>query len=211
MAELPASWTITISREMGSMGGEIGRQLGHSLGFRVVGHDLINQAARRAGTPEAALAAIDELGLLGMCPSEEACLAYRTTVEQIMQEMANEGNVVIIGRAGQVILSGWPKSLHLRLIAPAQIRTERISRRLKISLDAAHAQITVSDRFRKNYLKRFYNVNWNSPELYDLVVNTAHLDADAATDIVLHSLHQFQTSAQKSLVDQPAGYVNHVG
>jgi len=189
---------------MGSMGREIGRYLGDLLGYQVVGHEVINQAARRAGVPEAALAAIDELGLLGICPSEEACHAYREAVRQVMQELAATGNVVLIGRAGQVILGGWPRTLHVRLFAPTQIRTERIARRLNISLKAARAQVKASDKFRKNYLKRFYNVNWNSPKLYDLVLNTAHLDEISAAEIIFSSLRQFQIVVQKNPIDRLA-------
>ena len=179
---------ITVSRQLGSLGFEVAQTAADLLGYRLVWRDLINQAARIAGSPEAALAAIDDLGLLGICPSPEACQAYRQAVQQIMQELANQGNVVIIGRAGQMILGGWSEVLHVRVIAPRPLRIERVAARQEISLECALAQIEASDRRRRNYLKRFYNVQWDDPNLYDLVINTAHLAPTAAAQLITQTL-----------------------
>jgi cytidylate kinase len=169
--------TITISRQMGSLGGEIAHIVADLLNYRIVWRELINEAARRAGAPEAALAAIDELGLLGICPSPDACLAYRKAVEQVMQELAVQGNVVIVGRAGQVVLAGDPGTFRVRIFAPAILRAERIAKRLNITQECALAQVETSDRFRSNYLKRFYHVRWDNPELYHLTINTGRMQA----------------------------------
>jgi cytidylate kinase len=184
--------TITISRQMGSLGREIGRRLGEQLGWRVVAREVINEAARRSGAPEAALAAIDELNLLGSCPSPEACLAYRQAVDQVVQEIAGQGRLVLIGRAGQVILAGRPDVLHLRTIAPRELRAERVAEWQGIPLRAALAQIEASDRFRKNYLKRFYGIDWNDPIQYDLVINTGRVTLDQALQLILAALHAHQ-------------------
>jgi len=179
---------VTVSRQLGSLGFEVAQTAADLLGYRLVWRDLINQAARIAGSPEAALAAIDDLGLLGICPSPEACQAYRQAVQQIMQEHAIQGNVVIIGRAGQMILSGWPEVLHVRVIAPRPLRIERLAARQEISLESALAQVEASDRHRRSYLKRFYNVQWDDPNLYDLVINTAHLAPIAAAQLITQTL-----------------------
>jgi cytidylate kinase len=179
---------ITVSRQLGSLGFEVAQTAADLLGYRLVWRDLINQAARIAGSPETALAAIDDLGLLGICPSPEACQAYRQAVQQIMQELANQGNVVIIGRAGQMILGGWSEVLHVRVIAPRPLRIERLAARQEISPECALAQIEASDRRRRSYLKRFYNVQWDDPNLYDLVINTAHLAPTAAAQLITQTL-----------------------
>src|SRR5512143_2128601 len=95
---------VTISRQLGSLGSEVARLVAERLGYRLVWRELINQAARRSGAPEAALAAIDDLGLLDICPSPQACQAYRDALKQVIEELALEGNCVILGRAGQVLL-----------------------------------------------------------------------------------------------------------
>ena len=70
---------VTLSREMGSGGNDIAQAVAGRLGLRLVGREIINQAAIQAGVPEVALAEIDELGLLGMRPSAAALRIYRET------------------------------------------------------------------------------------------------------------------------------------
>ena len=52
------------------------------------------------------------------------------------------------------------------------------------TLDVAAARITASDRVRTGYLRRHYGVRWDAPDLYDLVLNLAHLDVATAVDLV---------------------------
>jgi cytidylate kinase len=191
-----AMGTITISRQLGSLGSEVARQAANRLGYRAVWRDeLVNQAARRAGTPEVALAAIDELRLLGICPSTKACAAYCQAMQQVMDELATAGNVVIVGRAGQVTLRGRPGVLHVRVIAPAQVRAERVASRRGIPFAAAQAQVEASDRYRYNYLRRFHHVRWDDPDLYDLIVNTERVTSEAAAALIAEALlRQFQAA-----------------
>lgn len=175
---------ITISRQMGSLGSEIAYQVAETLGYPLVWRELINKAALRAGAPEAALAAIDELGLLGICPSPRDCRSYRQAVAEIMHELAAQGNVVILGRASQVILAGAPNTLHVRIMAPVPLRVERVAQRLNIAEAFAQAQVETSDRHRASYLRRFYHVRWDDPSLYHMVINTAFFDIQQATKLI---------------------------
>ncbi len=175
---------ITISREMGSLGFPIGQKAAELLGYQIVWREVINQAAIRAGAPEVALAMIDELGLLGLCPSAEKCQAYLHAVEQVVHELAERGNVVIVGRGSQIILKDRPGVLHVRVIAPLELRIERIMQEKGIALDAAQAQIEASDRSRKRYLNRFYKTQWEDPTLYDVILNTARISIDSAAELL---------------------------
>jgi cytidylate kinase len=179
---------ITISRQTGSLGGEIAGLVAGQLGFRLVWRELINQAARRAGTPEIALAAIDELGLFDLSPSPKAYLAYRDAVKQVVEELAEVGEVVIIGRAGQMVLKDNPSVLHVRIVAPTPVRAERIAQRTGVSLEAAFSQIEASDQYRMRYIKRFYKVRWDNPDLYDLVINTARVSSKTAAGLICQAL-----------------------
>ena len=109
---------ITLSRELGSRGDDIAVAVTEKLNLRLVGRDLLNQAARQAGVPEVALAEIDELGLLGVKPSREALQRYRLTVEGVMCGLADIGNVMLVGRGSQIVLAGRAGVLHVRIIAP---------------------------------------------------------------------------------------------
>jgi cytidylate kinase len=175
---------VTLSRQLGSLGYETAEMLALRTGYRLVGRELINQAAKRAGAPAVALAMIDELNLLGLKPSPEDVRSYLTAVKTVMEELAAGGDVVIVGRAGQVILANWPGVLHLRMIAPLSIRVQRLAQRQGIKPAAALAQAETSDRYHKHYFKNFYHTNWDAPEAYDLVINTAKLTAENASDMI---------------------------
>jgi cytidylate kinase len=92
--------------------------------------------------------------------------------------------VVIVGRAGQVILRGRPDILHVKIIAPLALRAQRIARQQNIPIAAARAQVEASDRTRRNYLRRYYNARWDDPELYDLIINTERLTPTASADLI---------------------------
>jgi cytidylate kinase len=172
---------ITISRQLGSLGQSIGRICARELGYRFVYREAINQAALRCGAPEMALAVIDDLGLLDVKPSRQARKAYQTAVAQVMRELAEDGRVVIVGRAGQVILHARADTLHVRIVAPVALRAERIAAARSISIEAAREQIAASDRARRDYLLYNYHARWNDPDWYDLIINTAgYSSADAA-------------------------------
>ncbi len=196
---------ITVSRQLGSLGRTVGGLVAGRLGYAMVWRDLINQAARRAGAPEAALSAIDELGLLGARTSPKAIQAYCRAVEQVMKEWADKGNVVIVGRAGQVILRERPGTLHVRVVAPFDTRAARVATAHGISLESARAQVAASDRFRRRYLKRFYHALWDDPDLYDLVVNTGRLTPASAADIVVQAVSRNSEAESVAPRGEPAG------
>lgn len=168
----------TISRQYGSGGSKLALKMAELIGYQLVWRELINQAAVQIGAPDMALAMIDELGLLGICPDDETCTKYREAVQQVVISRAEKGNIIIVGRASQLILRGFPDCLHLRVIAGKETRIRNISKTKRVSEKAALAQIEESDRNRENFIKKFYQADWNDPSLYDLTINTDHFELD---------------------------------
>lgn len=189
---------VTISRQLGSLGCEVAQAIAERLQFRVVYREIINEAARRAGMPDLALHTIDELGLLGMKPTLQEQRAYHRALVQVMNELADEGRYVIVGRAGQAILHGRAGALHVRVISPMNLRIERLMQEHSISVEAAKAQIEASDRSRRAFLKRFYASDWDSPELYDLVINTEKIDPITAAGIICEVMSSQGTPEKKN-------------
>lgn len=175
---------ITISRQLGSMGRDVALLVAQRMGYRFVWRDMINEAARRASAPHVALATIDELDILGIHPNAKDRKAYCEAISQIMNELADADNVVILGRAGQVVLADHLYALHVRIVAPVAIRIERIARQMQVTPEAALLQVGASDQHRRDYLRRFYKQDWDDPALYDLTINTAHLSTSAVADII---------------------------
>lgn len=179
---------ITISRQMGSLGSEVARAVAGQLGYRLLWRELINQAAIRCGSPEMALVVIDELNLMKIHAGRQDFERYLTAVSTVVHEAAEEGNVVIVGRASQVLLHGFTGALHVRVVAPFQLRVERVARYRGISMDAARELVATSDRNRKEYLERWHQVDWADPELYDLVLNTGRMEVDSCARIICYAL-----------------------
>jgi cytidylate kinase len=103
-----------------------------------------------------------------------------------MHEFAGKGNQIIVGRASQIILSDFPNVLRIRIIASKQTRIRNICKSKNVNFYAASAQIEQSDSFRANYLRKFYDVDWNDPSLYDVIINTDHVKIEAAVEWILH-------------------------
>jgi cytidylate kinase len=175
----------------------------------MVWREVINEAARRAGALEVALAAIDDLGLLGLQPSPEALAAYERAVCEVMEDLVAAGEIVIIGRAGQVILADCPDVLHVRVVAPPEVRMGRIASRQGIPAAAARAQMEESDRSRCAYLRQTYDVAWNDPQLYDLVLNTRRMTVESAADLICQAARATRKAAfraaHQAAVDDEGG------
>lgn len=179
---------VTISRQMGSLGRDIAIATADLLGYRVVWRELINEAAHRIGKPEVALAQIDELGLLGFHPTKEEDREYREAVREVMEKLSAEGNVVILGRAGYVMLQDHPNVFHVRIIAPAALRVQRIAEIHGIKPRAARSQVRDSDAYRRSYIRRMYGASWSDPSLFDLVLNSARITPQTAARMIREAL-----------------------
>jgi cytidylate kinase len=154
------------------------------LGLRILGKEMINLAACKAGVPEVALAELDELGLLGIRPQRSALEQYEKAVTGLMEEAAVEGKVLIVGRGGQVHLAKRHGVLHVQVIAPLEQRVRRVAKRCSTTPEVALAMVEARDRVRAAYVHRCAGTRWDDPSLYDLVLNTGQLGIAGAADIV---------------------------
>ena len=185
---------LTISRQKGSFGDEIASMLARRLGYHLYDREIINKAARESGSPEIALADIDELNLLGLSVTEEESCAYRCAISDILHEIARNGDAIFLGRGGQVILQDDPSALHVRIFAPIELRIQRIAQRQEIDLDKARTLVRGADKHSRRHLKRCYQVDWDDPTLYDLVINTHKLLPESACELIHQALNNLTCS-----------------
>lgn len=176
----------TISRQYGSGGSSFAKLLSAKTGYPLVWREVINQAARQIGSPEVALAMIDELDLFDIAPDETTSLAYIESVRKIMFEFAEKGNHIIVGRASHIVLLDFPDVLRIRIIAGKQTRIDNICNSKHVNREAADAQIEQSDLHRAMYLEKFYHVDWNDPTLFDLTINADHISIEKAVNWVIN-------------------------
>lgn len=207
---------ITISREYGSGGGEIASRLARRLGWDLIDHAIVERTARALDTSLEVAEAHDESvqGLLAQTLNTMQYLAptgfvatapetwlsdetYRQTVERIIRAAAFRGQVVIVGRASQMILADRRDVMHVRVIAPLEQRVASVMQREGVDRHAAAARIHRKEHEWDRYLEREYHRHPDEAQLYDLVVNTARLDLESAVALIACTLHEIATGLVK--------------
>ncbi len=180
---------LTISREYGSGGRDIGRQVAARLGYQYVDKERLFQDLDEAGARWGRLAReVDEV-----CPTlwERHDWQYRGYVAQIealILAYAAGDNVVIIGRGSPFLLKSVPHCLKVRVLAPLEVRIERIMVRESLGQEGAARLIAKVDAERACYIKANYAQDWDQDQLYDLVLNTGSLTYDQVMDVLVPAL-----------------------
>jgi cytidylate kinase len=209
---------ITISRQYGSLGDEIGKEVAHRLGLRLVDNEIIGEVAKRLGVPPSRVSAQDERtgsfvselvdtmrllypATLHSPPSEhEEDLnegAYLQVIREVIWEVARSGNAVILGRGAAFITPRHPDVLHVLMIAPLETRIARVMAAEGLNHEEAARRIKQVDTDRARYVRHFYHTNWLDPGHYDLVVNTGYFTQARATSLVCAAAAPEQTPTQE--------------
>jgi cytidylate kinase len=116
---------------------------------------------------------------------------YVRMVGLVIRGLAREGNVLILGRGGQVLLRKHPEALHVQIVAPFEERVQVVIDRQGLSQRAAQNRVRTSDRSRFDYLRRYHDADWLDPTLYHLVINTGGVSVATAVDLIV-TAHQAQ-------------------
>ncbi|HUW96064.1 MAG TPA: cytidylate kinase-like family protein [Anaerolineae bacterium] len=111
-------------------------------------------------------------------------------VGMVIRNLAREGNVVIAGRGGQVLLQDMPRALHVQVVAPFDHRVAVLARREGIAPEEASRIVGASDRTRRDYLRKYHRVDWLDPTLYDLVINTRKIPASLAAAMIVDAYQE---------------------
>jgi cytidylate kinase len=106
-----------------------------------------------------------------------------------------KGNMVIVGRGGQAILKDKPGVLHVRVIAPPEVRIQRLRAQGIAGIAKIKVTIEQRDHATAEYLKRFFNIEWDDPTLYHLVLNTGALEIDDAVHIISEAVRRLKPAA----------------
>jgi cytidylate kinase len=208
---------VTISRQYGSGGREVAAQLCELLGYRYFDKDLMSAVAHEVGLSPQEIVDFSEdqhqvssfLGRVlrrpqpvrqarawtedksGARTQEVVELDARqsiTMVRAVIHAAAKQGDVVIVGRGGQVVLQGQPGVLHVRIQAPLEERVLRVSQRDGLTREAARELIAERDRAAQDYLHTFYSIAVGDPTRYHLVLNTGLWNVETATKIIADML-----------------------
>lgn len=197
---------ITISRQYGSLGDEIGKDVAERLHLRFVDQDVIGEVARRLGVPASRLNELDErrgrivgdlvrtmrqlypATRLPETASDNPDLdesSYLQVIRQVIWEVARGDDAVIVGRGSAFVLQKHPDLIHVLVVAPIEVRVERIMAAEGLDQSQALHRVKETDASRARYIRHFYRTNWLDLNHYDLVVNTGHFTQLRATDLVV--------------------------
>jgi len=199
---------ITISREEGSNGEQITDLLCDRLGYCRVDKAMLSQIAQEAGVDVEAvlekersvankprLISDQMTSLYGRKPSAFGKSVsiddqtYARVVRETMERFAQEGNAVIVGRGGQIVLRDWPGALHVHLYAPLPVRIERVKERYGVSELEAKRRVSGSDERKRWYVRQAHrNANWKDLKHYHLAINTGAISAETAADVILKAV-----------------------
>ncbi len=108
----------------------------------------------------------------------------RTLIRAAIHEVARAGEAVIVAHAASLALAGAEGVLRVLVTASPAVRAKRLVEAQGLDAAAADAAIAASDRERRDYLKRFYDVKEELPTHYDVVINTEVLSAEQAAAVV---------------------------
>lgn len=196
---------ITIEREYGCGGASIAAQLADHLGWKLWDHRLTEEIARLAKVDPSAVRRCDErmdsrfyrLAKTFWRGSYERSSALGDQVfdtdrmmsmmEQITQQIAEEGNAVVVGRGAPYFLRHRPDAFHVFVYAPRAEKIRRLSEEGHL-VGEAEELVDVVDRERIAYIKHYFNADWPTRSLYHLMLNTAVGNA-AVMETILNTMH----------------------
>lgn len=184
-AEDSSNYVITISREFGSGGREIGKLLAEELGFHYYDSELIRLAAEKSGyTPE--FVEQNEQAIknpvlhdffawyAGPLEQEELPKADQLFKMEasLIRELSQKGSCIIVGRLANYILKDMPTAYHVFVSADREAEAARVSDRDHVSLKAAAAKVEKVNHERAVHCKHFTKTDWGNVKNYDLCIKS---------------------------------------
>jgi CMP/dCMP kinase len=173
----------------------------------LIDHEVVQQIAQRLGVEEEDAAAHDEhaeswvmqflttmqgVGPMVALPSNLAFPPTEASYTRALRDVVNgavlAGQTVIVGRGSQIILRDRRDTLHVRIVAPLDLRITYVALRENLTRSAAQQRIIQRDQERRRYLSATYRALPEDPHLYDIILNTSVLNLDGCVDLIRHSL-----------------------
>ena len=199
-------FVITISRQFGTGGHEIGAALAERLGVKLLDKQILNEVASRYHVVEDALEKIEARNPLWrddftdfyrqyMAKSEYNGQEQDVTSHQlfeaqaeVIRKIASEESCVIVGRCGFHIFRNHPNSLKIFIHADDDCRKRRIGRKYDIPESDALAMIVDNDYSRELYTKTFTGSEWQDARNYDLSLNVKKFGVNGAVDFIMQCI-----------------------
>ena len=199
---------ITVGRQYGSGGREIGKKIADQLGIPFYDKELVEMAAKKSNISNEAVKEIDEratnsllysivTGSFGM-KGLNAPLFYEMPMNdkffiaqsEVIKEVAHQGDCVIVGRCADYVLEHEENVdvLSLFLYASLDFRTLRVASDLNLTVHHAKDYIQKTDKQRRTYYDYYTSREWGKMSNYDLCINTEKIGIDKTAELVVRYL-----------------------
>ncbi|HKN31711.1 MAG TPA: cytidylate kinase-like family protein [Terriglobales bacterium] len=203
---------ITIEREYGCGGGEIAQSVANRLGWKLWDQRLTEEIARLANCPKAVVEAREERNdplyyrlfksflrgsYEGSINAPKLNLVDSETIlritRRVVENAAQSGNCVIVGRGAQQFLKNRPDTLRMFLYAPREDKIRRLLTRGRSEKEAEELVDTV-DRERADFIQKYFNVEWPDRAIYHAMLSTSIGD-EAALRLILSLMEAYEKKA----------------
>lgn len=193
-------YVITIGRQLGSGGREIGQKLSARLGIAFYDKELIRIASQASGLKEEFFERVDEQkhfslfpGLFGVRTSvtDDFFSSYYLSNEtlfkiqsDVMRKLADEGSCIFVGRCADYVMKERRDCLNLFISANIEDRIRRIASSHNINDARATEMIEKTDKGRSGYYNYFSGKKWGAAESYHLCINSSLLGMDETVEVI---------------------------
>jgi len=190
---------ITISREFGAGGGEMGRLIAKTLNYEYYDKEIILRAARESNVDIERLLKWDEKVPMDFGFAQSLFDFYNRPLsdrlfeiqQQVIREIGEKGNCVIVGRNANMILKEFDYTLHLFVHADHHWRLERMKKKMPNQKEAKiNEQIHAIDRTRKKYCSHYTNTEFGVADYYDISLNTGTIGIENCAEIICNLARQ---------------------
>ena len=186
------SRVITIGRQFGSGGKDVGKKISDALGIPFYNKELVERAAKKSNISQEAVKEIDEratnslLYTLALGSSYYGAASVDMNVpindklfitqSEIIRELAAESPCIIIGRCSDYVLRSNPNRFSIFIYAPLEEKIKRVieSGQAKNEKEAREL-ISRSDKRRINYYNYYTGRKWGSPDNYNMLIDSSFL------------------------------------
>ena len=192
---------ITISRQYGSGGREIGEMLANKLGIPFYDREVITRAAKESGFSETVFENVEKKATssllysiamgMGAYGSHDIGFTHLSLDDQVylaqsnvIRKMAQEGPCGIVGRCADYILRDYKDVIHVYIWADLAFRKERAVTRYNLQEEKAEENIIKIDKRRANYYNYHANDKWGRAENYHLSIRSDYVGIEKSVELI---------------------------
>ena len=191
---------ISIGRECGSGGHEIGEKLAQHYGITLYDRNLIEKLAEETNQNPEKLAQLEERVTGRILPSRNGFASESGTMmskltqsdrlylqeKGLIRKLAEEESFVIIGRAANAILADRPDVLRLYVYASEEFKLPRVKEFYHLDTDsAARRKMEQVDKARRAYFNYYSDAVWGSSDAHDFMINSSTFGIDETVEIII--------------------------